>query len=119
MSLAPPAAPGADTGAEQLLRQKYQEIEGKVLRGRNDEARRDFLKLAGDFPGSAIAPEALFAAAQLEKANVNTRLAEFEALTTKFPGTIWATRSLCQIGQTQFLLGNWAQSLEAYRACQA
>jgi TolA-binding protein len=116
LSLAPAASSASDAGAEQLLRQKYQEIQGKVLRGRNDEARRDFLKLASDFPGSAIAPEALFAAAQLEKASVKTRLAEFQALTTRFPGTIWATRSLCQIGQTQFLLGNWSESLKAYRA---
>jgi tetratricopeptide (TPR) repeat protein len=113
------AAAGAESAADQVLRKRFREIQAKVLRGRNDEAGREFLKLASDFPLSAIAPEALYEAAQLEKADIKVRLAGFSAIVDQYPSTPWAVRSLCEIGRTQFLLADYAAALDAFRAYQS
>jgi TolA-binding protein len=107
------------SASDAILRKRFLEIQAKSQRGRHDEAQRELRKLAADFPKADVAPQALFEAARLEKANAGNRVAEFQLLIANYPGSYWATCSLLEIGRTESLLGDFEPALAAYRAYQA
>jgi TolA-binding protein len=113
----PLASPPADSSpAGVALRRRFEEIQGRVRRNERTEAQSEFRRLAADFPRHSIAPEALYEAAQLEKTSVRSRIEAFREVFDRFPYTIWATRSLLEIGQARFLASDYVGALDALRA---
>ena len=101
---------------ETMVRNRMERAQAKIKRGRDAEAQRELIQLATDFPDSRVAPEALFLAAQLEKANANKRIRSFYIVALRYPHTPQGVQSFLEIGDTRLLLGDFEGALDALRA---
>jgi tetratricopeptide (TPR) repeat protein len=101
---------------ETMVRNRMERAQAKIKRGRDAEAQRELVQLATDFPDSRVAPEALFLAAQLEKANANKRIRSFYIVALRYPHTPQGVQSFLEIGDTRLLLGDFEGALDALSA---
>jgi tetratricopeptide (TPR) repeat protein len=101
---------------ETMVRNRMERAQAKIKRGRDAEAQRELIQLATDFPDSRVAPEALFLAAQLEKANANKRIRSFYIVALRYPHTPQGVQSFLEIGDTRLLLGDFEGALDALSA---
>lgn len=98
------------------LAARLAEAREKAQRGRQAEARGDLLELVKLAPNSALVPESLYEAAWLEKGDVRRRVEEFRQLAFTYPETVWAARSLLEIGESCYELLDYVGALDAYEA---
>jgi TolA-binding protein len=119
--LPPPLPTSSDEGAsklEEAIQTQYEIIEAKLERGREDEAKREFLQLATDFPDSSFAPRALCQAWKLEKSDIRKRIEGFVRIVEEYPFSPQATESLLEIGDSRLHLGDHEGAVDAFRAYQ-
>lgn len=98
-----------------VARHRLAAAEALSHRGALEESRRSFLKLAKDFPDSLEAPQSLLLAA-LNHEDLDGARAELRALIARYPWSEPCRAALAKIGEFSFFLGDYDETLQAYRA---
>lgn len=106
---------GGGPKANPRLKRRLAEGKRMLTRGSLGSAREILLQLAKQAPKSAEAPEALFYAATAQEDLTLVR-DELRGLVRKYPRSGVTHKALGRIGEISLILGDYAESLSAFRA---